>query len=95
MNSPLSEQRPKGRADVVCRQLDDEWVLFDPRATKLHALNLSAAFIWIHSDGDSTPSDIAEALASSFEPPVSASSAREDVDATLQRFREAGLLEGT
>ncbi len=93
MTSSPSEVGPKGRGDVVFRQLDDGWVLFDPRATKLHALNLSAALVWAHCDGGYDPHGIAEALAESFEPQVSLSRAREDVDATLKRFREAGLLE--
>ncbi len=85
---------PRGRSDVVFRQLADEWVLFDPRDTKLHALNISAALIWAHCDGSYTPDGIAEVLASSFDPPVPISRVRDDVDAVLTRFREAGLLEG-
>lgn len=75
------------------RQLDEEWVLFDPRATQLHALNISAALIWAHCDGEYTPDAIAEAVAGAFDPPIPLSRAREDVTATLTRFREAGLLE--
>ena len=93
MSSSPSYVGPKGRRDVVFRQLDDSWVLFDPRATKLHALNLSAALVWAHCDGRYDPEAIAEALAASFDPPVSLSRARQDVAVTLRRFREAGLLE--
>lgn len=93
MTSSLSDVGPKGRPDVVFRQLDDGWVLFDPRATKLHALNLSAALVWAHCDGGYDPDGIARSLAASFDPPVSMSRARQDVDATLKRFRQAGLLE--
>jgi len=89
-----SESLPRGRSDIVFRQLDEEWVLFDPRATKLHALNLAAALIWAHCDGTYTRGRIAEVLAATFDSPVPLTQARDDVDATLTRFQEAGLLEG-
>ena len=90
----MSGARPQGRSDIVFRQLDQEWVLFDPRATMLHALNITAALIWAHCDGRNNLEGIAEAVAAAFDPPVPPSQVKEDVDATLSRFHEAGLLEG-
>ena len=87
------EGAPKGRADVVFRQLDDEWVLFDPRSEQLHVLNLSAALVWTHCDGQIGADAIAEAVATAFEPRVPTAQARRDVDDALERFRHAGLLE--
>ncbi|MFC1639271.1 PqqD family protein [Gemmatimonadota bacterium] len=84
---------PKSRSDVIFRPLDDSWVLFDPRAEQLHVLNLSAALVWAHLDGASSPEVIAEAVGSAFNPPQNAAQVLTDVLATLDRFREASLLE--
>lgn len=88
-----STTAPKARSDVLFRQLEDEWVLFDPQADELHVLNLSAALVWTHCDGARDVRGIAEAVAGAFEPPVPSGRVERDVDATLARFRDAGLLE--
>ena len=62
MNVTPEPDLPKSRADVVFRPLDDSWVLFDPRAGQLHVLNLSAALVWEHLDGESSREAIAEAV---------------------------------
>ena len=85
--------RPQRRSDVIFRPLDDSWVLFDPGTEQLHVLNLSAALVWEHLDGETGLEAIAESVGSAFEPPVSASEAMPDVEAVLKRFQDAGLLE--
>jgi len=77
---------------VVFRQLDDEWVLFDPRTDQLHVLNLSAAVVWAHCDGATDIDGIAGALVEAFSN-LPLAQARQDVDTALAGFREAGLLE--
>lgn len=84
---------PKARDDVVFRQLDDEWVLFDPRGEQLHVLNLMAALVWAHCTGDNTSEEIADALASAFELPVPQQQVLDDVAAAVGRFQETGVLE--
>jgi hypothetical protein len=87
-----SGDRPRGRDDIVFRQLDDEWVLFDPKADRLHALNLTAALVWSHCTGELDAGAIADTVGGSFDPPVASGDILADVEATLQRFREEGLL---
>lgn len=82
---------PQAREDVLFRQVDDEWVVFDPTANELHVLNLSAALIWIHCTGEHSPVEIAEALREAYG--IEAQQAAADVGAALDRFREAGLLD--
>jgi hypothetical protein len=89
---PVTE-RPRGRSDVIFRPLDDSWVLFDPKAEQLHVLNLSAALVWTHMDGENSPGSIAEAVGSAFNPPQTAAQVLPDVQAALERFWEAGLLD--
>lgn len=81
---------PQARDDVLFRQVDDEWVVFDPTANELHVLNLPAAIIWSHCSGESTPAQIAEALREAYG--IEAERARADVEDALKRFRDAGLL---
>jgi len=93
MNSPQEEPLPKARADVIFRALDANWVLFDPTTNELHVLNLSAAMVWSHLDGETPVEGVASAIASSFSPPLSAPDAITDVQDVLAVFRDAGLLE--
>ena len=81
---------PRARDDVMFRQVDDEWVVFDPAANDLHVLNLSAALIWSHLSGDSSEAEIATAVCEAFG--IETEQAQADVRAALERFRSAGLL---
>jgi hypothetical protein len=92
MTTTPSGERPRGRDDVVFRQLDDEWVLFDPQTDRLHALNLTAALVWSHCTGQLDAGAIADAVGESFDPPVAGGDVVADVQATLERFREEGLF---
>ncbi len=83
---------PRARDDVLFRQVDDEWVVFDPAANQLHVLNLPAALVWSHCTGDLTPGEIAAALRDAYG--IDAERAAADVEAALSRFHEAGLLAG-
>jgi PqqD family protein of HPr-rel-A system len=89
--APQPTGHPRARDDVLFRQVDDEWVVFDPAANELHVLNLSAALIWSHCTGDHTPEAIAEALQEAYD--IETEQAAADVRETLERFREAGLLD--
>lgn len=84
--------RPKGRDDVVFRQLGEEWVLFDPRSEQLHVLNLSAAIVWNHCTGEFTHAEIVDAVIEAFASPKSRERIERDVDAALAQFSAAGLL---
>lgn len=84
--------RPRARDDVLFRQLDDQWVIFDPITDKLHALNLTAALIWSECTGERNLGAIAAEVATSFDPPMSRDDVLADVVTTIGRFREQGLL---
>ncbi|HXV85396.1 MAG TPA: PqqD family protein, partial [Gemmatimonadales bacterium] len=84
---------PRVRADVVFRQLDDQWVVYDPSRDRLHALNLTAALVWTHCTGEHTAQVIAEVVGSSFTPPRPGREILPDILASLDRFRAEGLLE--
>ncbi len=83
---------PRGRGDVIFRQLDDEWVIFDPTTHRLHALNLTAALVWEHCTGDLSVEDIAHAVAGAFDVRVDRAAVVGDVRGAVERFRVEGLL---
>ncbi|MDH3222711.1 MAG: PqqD family protein [Gemmatimonadota bacterium] len=83
--------RPRGRDDVIFRQLSDDWVLFDPSTNQIHVLNLAAALVWTACDGTQAVEDIVEEVAGSYDGP-SAREIRDDVEDALRRFRAEGLL---
>jgi hypothetical protein len=89
----MSGELARGRRDVLFRQLDDEWVLFDPASDRLHTLNLTAALVWSHLDGALDEEEIAREVGAAFEPPVSGPAVAADVREVLRRFRAEGLLE--
>ncbi len=93
MNDMPDDERLKSRSDVIFRPLDDSWVLFDSSSEQLHVLNLSAALVWAHLDGKTSLDGIAEAVGSAFNPPLTSSHVKTDVQAVLTRFRDAGLLD--
>lgn len=92
MSQDKSAVCPRARDDVVFRQLDEEWVIFDPVADRLHALNLTAALVWAHCTGEFDASEMAAAVGGAFEPPVDGATVLPDVQATLTRFGDEGLF---
>jgi hypothetical protein len=85
-------ERPHGRAEVVFRQLDQEWVIFDPETHRLHALNLTAALVWEHCTGEMTVPEIASLVADAFPQPVDPDAVLRDVEGSVGQFHAEGLL---
>lgn len=83
---------PRGRGDVIFRQLDDEWVIFDPTTYRLHALNLTAALVWEHCTGDLSVEQIAHAVAGAFDAHIDRAAVVGDVRVAVGRFQAEGLL---
>ncbi len=87
---PLPE-RPKGRGEVLCREVDDGFILYDPDEGKVHSLNPVAAFIWDSLDGTQSLAEIAGNL-KEFSG-VQGHDISADVRNTVETFNEEGLLE--
>ena len=61
MKNPL----PLARKDsLIVQALSDETLVYDRERDKAHCLNLSAALVWKHCDGNTTIPEIAQALES-------------------------------
>jgi hypothetical protein len=94
MNSSPADpfpERPKGRGEVVCREVDDGFILYDPEEGRVHSLNLAAAFIWDSLDGTQSLAEISGNLRKI--PGTEGHDVSADVLKTVTNFREEGLLE--
>jgi hypothetical protein len=88
----MTVKTPKAREDVVFRPLAEEWVLFDPRRHLVHVLNLTAALVWTHCDGEISVEDLIDEVAFAFpEAPARADLVR-DIDEALKRFQNEELF---
>jgi len=88
----MRSKTPKAREDVVFRPLAEEWVLFDPRRHLLHVLNLTAALVWSHCDGETSVDDLLETIESAFKDPPPRGDLVRDVEQALERFQGEELL---
>lgn len=57
------QTRPLARKqDLITQELPNELLLYDLTNDKAHCLNETAAFVWRHCDGRTTPKEIARSL---------------------------------
>ena len=84
---------PRGRSDVIFRQVGEEWLLFDPISGDIHVLNHTASLVWAQCDGATPAGHIAAAMREAFgqEAPPTAE-VQVLVMTTLKEFQELGLL---
>ena len=64
----LPRMRQQG---LVIDELPDEVLVYDLDRNKAHCLNRTAAFVWQHCDGQTTPQGIARLLAIELQTPIS------------------------
>ena len=86
-----SAERPRGRSGVMCREVDDGFILYDPGEGKVHSLNPVAAFIWDALDGKQSLKKISENL-ETF-PGAGGNDTLADVLKAVENFEKEGLLE--
>ena len=77
------------RQDLVSRAVDDEILILDRVAGRVHWFNSTATYIWNACDGVSA-SEIAIRMAEEFD--VVAALLLNDVQVTLADFRRLGLV---
>ena len=89
---PDLAERPRAREDVVLRQADEEWVLFDPVNKKVHVLNVTSGLVWTLMDGENSLQSMVAMVSESFDPPPSPSQVEQDLLEITSTFIAAGLL---
>lgn len=73
MTLPADADAPvRTREGLIFRPVGSEWVVYDPAADELHALNVTSALIWEMCDGETSVEAMAEAIHDLLEgaPPV-------------------------
>jgi methyltransferase-like protein len=91
MQNPDEEWRPRRREDLLTQRVDDDEIVLDQQRQRVHQLNIVAAFILRHCDGEHTVADIVEAVHSGFE--VDMTKAKKDVAAAVHQLQELGLVQ--
>lgn len=81
---------PLRRGELVQSASNEGWTVYVPESDSLHALNESARAIWELCDGETTPDEMAEALADLTQ--LDRASATDEVAEALQSLKEAGLI---
>jgi hypothetical protein len=81
---------PRARSkELVMESLPDEVLVYDMRRQKSHCLNQTAALIWDHCDGETSPAQMAQALSRQ----LNASITEEMIWVGLKQLAGAQLLE--
>jgi len=84
---------PKVRDDIAVVEIDGEAVIYDPRQSLLHHLNVTAAIIFQLCDGTGTTWELAEDIAEVSGAPLD--QVEREVGDVVARFEEMGILVGT
>lgn len=88
--SDSAQSKPRTRGEVLCREVDDGFILYDPRTQKIHSLNASAAYVWDCLDGRQSLAEIAGSLGEF--PGAGGRDLLKDVLDAVEGFRREGLL---
>jgi hypothetical protein len=87
-----SESVPRVREDLVLRQLDDDWVVYDPEGNLMHVLNLSAVAVYERCNGQTPVESMVADLVAMFETAPDRAVVEKEVCLVIEGFAEAGLL---
>lgn len=87
----VSPEKPRIRADLVFRELEGCFVVYDPLCDTTALLNVQAAAVLDYCDGGNSAAAIAAELAEVFAVP--AASLEATVTATLADFAAKGWLQ--
>ena len=87
----IAQKKPKTLADFQLEEIDDEVLLYSPKATRSIYLNPSASLIWRLCTGEFSTQEIISSLQEQF--PEQADTIEEDVVTTLDQFVESQAIE--
>lgn len=85
----MSEQ-PAARSDLTVTEVDDELLVLDEAAGKVHQLNATAALVFRCCDGNTSVAEISQRLVAQFD--VDPAVASTDVAQLLDTLRTSQLL---
>ena len=82
--------RPQRNPDYRLETIDGELLLFHPQRAKIMYCNQTASLIWQLCDGQHTAQEIIDLLVDAF--PEAAAAIPDDVESTLDEFRQHGAI---
>lgn len=82
--------RPRADPSILYRELRTGCLLYHPGMSEIHALNLTAAYIWSCCDGEMDVAVIAAEVAEACRVPLG--DAQRDTQTVLNDFRAKNLL---
>ncbi len=82
---------PKGKKNLMFKELEDGGVIYEPEEEKCHSLNSTAAYIWSLCDGNHSITDILNMAKEDFI--TFKVNPKENINDIIKQFRELDLLE--
>ncbi len=89
-NSAEAGECPRARSDVLYRELADGGLIYDSTSKQVHHLNQTAALVWRGCQRGAEIGAMVEELMGSYS--IDEQTVRADVEETLQRLSDGGLL---
>lgn len=84
-------EQPRRREDLIFRQIDDDFVVYDPVSDTTTLLNVSSAAVLDLCDGSRTLDDMTQDVAKAFQ--VEPDAVRVDVQSSLDDFARRRFFE--
>ena len=84
------ETRPHATSGVLGKDLGDEYLFYDSANERVHVLNATARVIYLLCDGRASVREIVQRFRAQFA--VDDSTARRDVEETLEQLHALGLV---
>jgi PqqD family protein of HPr-rel-A system len=85
-------KRPKLRDDLIVREVDEDYVVYDPVSDITALLNSSAAMVLTQCDGATTVEEIFANIEARFG--LEERTVAGDIERILEEFRRRGLVSG-
>lgn len=81
---------PRRRGELSGQATPNGWAVYEPETDSVHLLNETARAIWELCDGDTSPEEMAQAIAELTD--VDLDQAQRDVERTLSELRALKLV---
>ena len=84
------EARPQQLDRFLGKDLGDEYLFYDATGEQVHVLNATARKVYLMCDGSHTVEEMVRAFVAEYE--IDEPTARADIDETVRRLEQLGLI---
>lgn len=88
----MNTNKPLQKEGILCREIGNETMLYNPEAGNVHIINKTAAFIWNLCNGCRSPGEMADLLHDAYEVAEDTDLAG-DVEEILNSLADLGVLD--